>query len=51
MKLSQYLKYGGITVGIIAILTLVSNSPINVAFIVLGAAIYFAGKWFDKQGK
>ena len=51
LKFSQYLKYGGIVVGIIAVLTLISRAPVNVAFIGLGAAIYFAGKWYDKQGK
>jgi len=51
MKLSQALKYGGIAVGIIAALTMVSQHPINVLILGLGAAVYFAGVYFAKKGK
>ena len=58
MKLSEILKYSGITVGAIATLVLVFSlvgelvkHPINVIIIGIGAATYFAGKSLAKKGK
>ena len=51
MKLSQIWKYGGLGIGIVAMLALVSQHPLHVAFIGIGAVVYFVGKYFEKEGK
>jgi small-conductance mechanosensitive channel len=51
MKLSKILKYVGIIVGVLAALTLVSKSPINILILGLGALSYFIGVWLDKGKK
>lgn len=51
MKLSEILKYSGIVIGIVAALSLVSKHPILIFIMGIGAASYFAGKYYDKQGK
>jgi len=51
MKTSKILKYVGIVIGAIFTLTLVSQHPVIVLMIGLGALSYFVGQWLDKQGK
>lgn len=52
LKLSQYLKYGGIIVGaigalriIFAELELILQHPVSLIIMGIGAAIYFGGLW------
>jgi hypothetical protein len=51
MKLSAALKIGGIVLGAIAALTIVSKHPINILIIGVGAVVYFAGNYFARKGK
>lgn len=50
VKLSMYFKLGGIVVGAISAVTLISKYPFHVGFLALGAAIYFVGEYLQKQG-
>lgn len=44
-----YAKGVGIITGLISILTLISKHPINVGFILLGAAVYFGSDYLSKK--
>lgn len=48
MDKTQIVKVVGMVVGAVAALTLVSASPVKVAFLGVGAAIYFIGPKFVK---
>jgi len=46
LTIGDYMKYAGITIGIVCTLALVSQHPIIILFEIIGAALYFAGKQY-----
>jgi hypothetical protein len=44
-QLGLYLEIGGIVVGVVAALVLVTQHPIHIVVLGLGAAIYFVGQF------
>jgi len=51
MKISSIFKIGGIGIGVIALISLVSLHPIHISVIGIGALIYFVGAYFKRKGK
>lgn len=58
MKISQILKYSGIVLGglaalklVFVALSLITQHPVAIVILGLGALAYFIGVWLSKQDK
>ena len=48
-KTIDYVKLGGIVIGAIGLITLISRHPIQIGIVVAGAAIYFIADYLKKR--
>ena len=48
-KIVDYTKLGGIVIGAVGLITLVTRHPIQIGVVIAGAAIYFIADYLEKR--
>ena len=48
-KIIDYSKLGGIVIGAVGLITLITRHPVQVGIIIAGAAIYFIADYLGKR--